>query len=296
MTIKATLTSETHRFTSAERKVQRCLLANYPAAGLATVAALAKQAGVSDPTVLRFATKLGYSGFSAFQSALIEEVGEQYNSPVSMVSALAGNETAQPVYRTMLLHMAGLLQRAAADLVTEDLDRIVDLLDDEKREIYCVGGRFSAMLAERMAMHLALVRRGVHYVENRSGRFFDLIADFGARTVLVVFDYRRYQPDIVSFARLAHARGASVVLFTDRWMSPAAQVATRTVVSPIETPTAFDTKVAAMAHVDAIVAGLVQRDPERARNRLGAIEEVRQAALMPGQDGALPARGRRRRP
>ena len=43
----------------AERKVARVLLSSYPSAGFETVAKLAARAGVSGPTVLRFANRLG---------------------------------------------------------------------------------------------------------------------------------------------------------------------------------------------------------------------------------------------
>ena len=67
----------------AEKKVARTLLANYPAAGLASAAALAKAAGTSTPTVLRLVSRLGIGGYPEFQAQLREEVTEQLSSPVS---------------------------------------------------------------------------------------------------------------------------------------------------------------------------------------------------------------------
>ena len=61
---------------NAERKVARALLARYPSAGLTTVAQLAGEAQVSAPTVLRFAGRLGYSGFADLQRALIAELND----------------------------------------------------------------------------------------------------------------------------------------------------------------------------------------------------------------------------
>ena len=52
----------------SERKVARALLADYPVAGLETVAALAGSAGVSPPTVVRFVARLGFSGHGPIQA------------------------------------------------------------------------------------------------------------------------------------------------------------------------------------------------------------------------------------
>ena len=66
----------------AERKVGRALLADYPVAGLAPVAELGAAAGVSAPTVLRFATRLGFAAYADFQAALKREISEELGSPV----------------------------------------------------------------------------------------------------------------------------------------------------------------------------------------------------------------------
>lgn len=68
--------------TDAERRVARELLADYPAAGLGTSHSLAKLAGVSAPTVVRFATRLGFSGFTDLQHHLRTEISQGGSSPV----------------------------------------------------------------------------------------------------------------------------------------------------------------------------------------------------------------------
>ncbi|MEQ9248071.1 MAG: MurR/RpiR family transcriptional regulator, partial [Nitratireductor sp.] len=51
------------QMTDAERKVAHTFLANYPSIGLSTVAEFAGLAGTSAPTVLRFVSRLGFSGY-----------------------------------------------------------------------------------------------------------------------------------------------------------------------------------------------------------------------------------------
>ena len=53
--------------------------------------------------------------------------------------------------------------------------------------------------------------------------------------VLVVFDYRRYQADTIESARVAAAQGCAVVVFTDPWLSPAANCARQVLVTSVET-------------------------------------------------------------
>ena len=68
--------------TDAERRVARELLTDYPAAGLGTSHSLAKAAGVSAPTVVRFAASVGFGGFTDMQHHLRAEISQSGSSPV----------------------------------------------------------------------------------------------------------------------------------------------------------------------------------------------------------------------
>src|SRR3954466_5668072 len=69
--------------TPAEKKVARSLLADYPSAGLASAATLAKVAGTSTPTVLRLLARLGIGSYPQFQGRRGSEGSVSMNSPVS---------------------------------------------------------------------------------------------------------------------------------------------------------------------------------------------------------------------
>src|ERR1044072_228871 len=70
-------------FTPSEKRAAPVLLSHYPFAGLETVAEFAARAGISAPSVLRFVTRLGFSGFPEFQKHLREELEAQLLSPLA---------------------------------------------------------------------------------------------------------------------------------------------------------------------------------------------------------------------
>src|SRR3546814_13794420 len=83
------------------------------------------------------------------------------------------------------------------------------------------------------------------------------LLDIGKRDTLIVFDYRRYQTDVVEFARQAEARGAHVVLFTDPWMSPIAEIADVVIIASVEVDSPYDSLAPAVAQIEALVAHAV---------------------------------------
>ena len=72
-----------------------------------------------------------------------------------------------------------------------------------------------------------------------------------------------------------------VVLFTDRWLSPAADVAGTVLPADVEAPSPFDSLVPAMAVLETVVAGVTDRLGEDGRRRLEAMEALRGRTTAP---------------
>ena len=87
------------QLTPAERRVCDALLGDYPVAGLQSITRLAEAAGVSTPTVIRLARKLGFDGFPELQSALRDEASAQMRAPIHRREAWPAGRTDLPAFR-----------------------------------------------------------------------------------------------------------------------------------------------------------------------------------------------------
>ena len=81
----------------------------------------------------------------------------------------------------------------------------------------------------------------------------------GKSSILFVLDVRRYQQDVIEFAQAADRRGATIVLLTDPWRSPAAQVADHMLTVPVDSPSVFDVLTPGMAMAEALVGAVAGR-------------------------------------
>lgn len=264
---------------SGERKVGRVLLANYPIAGLETVAELARRASVSPPTVVRFVTRLGFTGYPDFQRRLMREVHERLGSPLEQYGRAELQSTDDDLARAVRIFSSGIAS-TLDELPKSEFDRAVALLTEPRRRIALLGGRFSRMLAEYLGAHVALLRRDVVVVDDSELARLAVISDVRPGDVLVVFDYRRYDPQVGAVAQRAAERGAEIVLFTDRWLSPAADVAATVLPAEVQAPSPFDSLVPALALVEAVIAGVTDALGETGRQRLEAIEGMRGRAIV----------------
>lgn len=282
------------QLTVAERRVARALLAHYPIAGLETLAQLAARAEVSGPTVMRFVNRLGFEGYPAFQEALREEVQQKLTSSLELLERRP-LEPDEEVLSTSLSTFVDELQKTMAGVPPSEFEAVVDVLADERRPVLLTGGRFSQILSFYLAAHLAMMRAGCRYVAASPTPRFDELIDVTRRTVVVTFDYRRYQNSTIEFARRAARRGATIILFTDPWLSPIADVARHVLTSTVVAPSPFDSLVPAMGLVEAVVAGLAVRIGDRARPRMRELERLREGTTWGerelGFDGAWPGDG-----
>jgi DNA-binding MurR/RpiR family transcriptional regulator len=264
------------RLTAQERKAAQVLLTNYPAAGLAPVAEFAERARVSAPTVLRFVAKLGYAGYPDFQRQLREELEAQLASPLAKPARRAGSLSRErplvdPFAEAAIANLEGTFRH----LPEQDFTAIVELLCDRRRGVHLIGGRFTDALARYLAAHLGLVRPDVWHVPSGVGFRRDRLIDLKRRDVLIVFDIRRYQDDVVAFGRDAAARGAEIVLLTDQWISPLSRQARHVIACRVAAPSRWDSNVALLAVVEALTAAVTERLGDFARKRIEDLEKLR---------------------
>lgn len=261
----------------AERRVGRVLLADYPAAGFETVAVVAERARVSAPTVLRFVGRFGFRGFPDFQSGLRAELEERSASPLSLYEGASEREGDESLLDQGRRVFTAALAQTYDELPPHDVERAVELLSDPKRRITLTGGRFTAHLAQYLALHLMQLRDGVSVLSERTVERTAAMTSWGRRDVLVVFDYRRYEPDKAALVELLHERGGRVVLFTDPWLSPAAAHAEVVLAAQVTTPSPYDSLVPTMAVIETVVTGLVRALGEEAHARLKEGERLARA-------------------
>jgi DNA-binding MurR/RpiR family transcriptional regulator len=265
----------------AERRLARVLLASYPIAGLESVARFAERAAVSPPTVTRFITKLGFRGYPEFQESLRHEVQARLSSPLARYRDEPKRDSAVNDALDAATHNL----KTSQELLSErDLKEAVELLADVRRRVLVLGGRVSATLARYLTGQLHLLRPGISLVDAERSAPAQQLIDMRKTDLLVVFDYRRYQPDTIESARIAASHGCNVILFTDPWLSPASAFARQVLVTSVDMVGPFDSLVGAVAVVEALVVAVLRSLGPKAEARMQSLERLRAGDVLGGND------------
>jgi DNA-binding MurR/RpiR family transcriptional regulator len=174
----------------------------------------------------------------------------------------------------MFARFCSLMHEAQQSPDTDEIFRAVALLSDKSRKLIFAGGKFSHSVAEQLYLHSHLLRPGCELLSREPQQRMERSVDFGRAYVLTLFDFRRYQQDSIELALEAKKQRAKVIVMTDRWMSPIADVADVVLVVGVQCDSPFDTLVPAFALTETLISGVYGRLQKTAETRLSQLEEL----------------------
>ena len=275
--------SELPGFSKGQKQIARFILEHYDKAAFMTASRLGVTVGVSESTVVRFATELGYDGYPHLQRALQEMIRNKLTSVQRMEVAgdrMGGRDVLQTV-----LHADTDMIRVTLDEIDRDaFQGAVDALMGAKR-IYILGVRSSSALA---SFYFNLLFENVTLVHTNSvSEIFEQVLRVGPGDVLFGISFPRYSKRTLSAMKYARDRGARVIALTDSQLSPLARVADHVLLARSDMASFVDSLVAPLSVINALIVavGMSRRDEiEQTFNKLERIWEEYDVYEKPEDD------------
>jgi DNA-binding MurR/RpiR family transcriptional regulator len=273
-TIDELIRTRFNEFKPAERKIANHLLSNYPMAGLVSITELSKACKLSTPTVMRTLKRIGFTSFISFQKALKKELSVTLADPVERHGQWATGTPKEHILNRAAESVVSNLRDTLNQISHETFNQVVDLLADQDRSVHLVGGRITHAFSNYLATHLEVIRKGVFKLPLAVSLWSHHLLDMNEGDVLVVFDVRRYEADLISLVELALQKGAVVVLFSDQWLSPIAQQARYVFPVRIEAASGWDSGVATLFVVEALITAVESKLWPEASKRMTELEKA----------------------
>lgn len=271
--VKARILSEYDLLSKAQKKAADFIISNFDAAAMLSSTKLSMRAGVSEPTVVRFAYRLGYDGFSDMQKQIQQDYLTSFreDSPISD----ATNE-----YENMVeseIRAIRELQSYVSD--PTKLERIAKLvIDADIIEVFGYYGEHT--VAYELYMVLDAIRPNVHYYrENNIG--FREMAELNEHSVVISFLFDPYCPGTVELMKQAKEKGAALVVITDSLISPGAKLSDEVVCFSLrqESETGINSMAPAMLFIQLLLRAVKKLDHDRVLERT---RKVQSQLLQPG--------------
>lgn len=202
----------------AERKVGERLLANTKWFVRSSVAEIAKESGVSQPTVIRFCRSMGYKGLPEFKLQLSDEIS--HHGMPYVHEELNSDDSMQDVMEKVIGNTAAAILSSRQLLSAKSLTKAVNFMAKARRiEFYGAGN--SGIVAQD-AQH-KLFRFGISSVAYIDSHVQLMAASvLSPKDVLVVISHSGYSSDLLDAVNIAKDNGAKIIGLT-RENSPLGQ-------------------------------------------------------------------------
>ncbi len=249
------------------------ILEHYDQAAFMTAARLGRQLHVSESTVVRFASGIGYSGYPEMQAELAARVTSRLNAVERVGVKYAGRSQSEVIESVLASDMEN-IRATTESLDVAAFDAAVDILLEAKT-VYVIGIRSCAPLAEFLSFYLNMVRGGILLLKTTSlSEVFEQMLRVGREDAVIGIGFPRYSMRTLKALEFANDRNAKVITITDSVHSPMCLYSSCNLFAASDMVSIVDSLVAPLSVINALVVALCLKQPQTVRESLESLEGV----------------------
>lgn len=260
-------------FSKGQKKIGNFVLTHYEKAAFMTAARLGEAVGVSESTVVRFATELGFGGYPELQHTLQEMIRNKLTT-VQRIEITSDRISSGDVLSKILSMDIEKIQRTLEDTSPEEFDEVTDLVVGAEK-IFVLGVRSSSALAEFLCYYLYKVFDNVRNVKNTSSsEVFERIMNINEKDVFIAITFPRYSTRTVKAAKYAHDNGATVIAITDSHTAPIIQYADHVLLAKSDMASFADSLVAPLSLINALIVSIGLKKKKEVSEAFEKLERI----------------------
>ncbi|SFA76358.1 DNA-binding transcriptional regulator, MurR/RpiR family, contains HTH and SIS domains [Acetitomaculum ruminis DSM 5522] len=256
-----------------QKKIATYIIDNYDKAVFLTASKLGKVIGVSESTVVRFATQLGYKGYPQFQKALEEMVKNKLNS-IQRMEVTYGRITQSEIVDSVLHSDSEKIKHTIDNIDRKAFNTAVDIISNAKK-IYIIGIRSCSPLAEFLNFYLNLIFDNVVLLKTSSpSEIFEQMIRINEEDVIIGISFPRYSMRTLKALEFANNRRAKVITLTDSVYSPMNLYSSCNLLAKSDMVGIVDSLVAPLSLINALIVALCMKKQDEVVENLENLEKI----------------------
>lgn len=260
-------------FSKGQRRIANFIEEHYDEAAFMTAAKLGKIVGVSESTVVRFATEIGYSGYPNLQKAMQEMIRDKLTS-IQRIEVTTGRIGDKDVLDSVLNQDIEKIKRTIEEISREDFERTVDAIINAEH-IYIFGVKSASYIASFFGYYLDLMFGNVIMLNTTSKTTnYEKLFRITEKDVMIGISFPRYSTMAVDAMNFAQERGAHVVAITDSMVSPLVSTADSILIARSDIASIVDSLVAPLSLINALIVAMVIKRKDEVKETFSKLEQV----------------------
>jgi DNA-binding MurR/RpiR family transcriptional regulator len=257
------------QLTKSQKLLADYITSHYREAAFMTASQLARNLNLNEATVIRFAQRLGYSGYPD----LIQHVRELVHEELAPPSAQDA-DTQDTLHRLLSTELDG-VQRFVSHLSSNLTQEVVDLIARAER-VLVVGQGIAFPLAQLLSYSLRYM--GIPASSPQPDPFGLAMAvdEIGSGSLLIGLSAWGEGEEVANALRLANAKGAATVALSCSAISPCALVANLALTCPLSDELPLRSITGMVILMDALIQTLAAQDPQSLAAHRNAVEQAQE--------------------
>ena len=248
-----------------------------------TASRLGQAVGVSESTVVRFASQLGYKGYPEFQRAMGELVQSKLHD-VHRMEDVYGRISQSEILETVLKSDMERIKNTLENIDAHAFDLAVDMILDARR-IYVLGIRSCGSLAEFLAFYLNMMFDDVRLLHtSSSSELLEQMVRIGKEDVMIGISFPRYSIRTLKAMELANNRSARVITLTDSVHSPMNLYSSCNLIAKSDMSSVLDSLTAPLSVINALLLAVCMKKQGEVVKTLEMLEQVWEEYQVNGND------------
>lgn len=261
------------KMSKSHKKIATYIQEHYDQAVFMTAAKLGEELEISESTVVRFATGIGFEGYPEFQKALAECVKNKLNT-VQRMDEMYGKRSQSELINTVLNADIEKIQHTIEHLDVQAFDTAVETILNAKT-VYIMGLRSNEPLAAFLHFYLNMIRENVVLVSTSSiSETFEQMIRIGENDCFIGISFPRYSMRTLKAMEFANDRNAKVIAITDTVHSPMNLYSSCNLLARSDMVSIVDSLVAPLSVINALVVQLCLKRQDEVKKNLEMLEDT----------------------
>lgn len=270
--IKDKITSKYDSLPKNQRKIAEYFINNFDGIPFKNVNELSIETGVSVASIVRFAQRAGFDGFSGLRDAITESLQQKLN-----------NNEIYPLFEIhkikedILTDVANLDIKNINDTLNvverKTFDNVINLISKSER-VFTAGLGISYLLAEILAYQLTQVGISSTVLKHTHTIFNEQILFLNQKDLLIVFSFPPYSKETVEAAEFARKKKIDVIAVTNKPASPVTFFTKANLIVKSENMLFTNSFAAISVIINAIATACAIKNKSRAKKVLEETEEI----------------------
>lgn len=256
-----------------QKKIAHYIIENLDEAAFLTAVRIGKNIGVSESTVVRFASAMGYDGFPGFQEAMAAAVKGRLGA-ASRFDISDADINHSKILEYVLKGDSDKILDTLNNLDDNAFDTAIDMIS-EADNVYIVAVRTAAPIGEFLAFYLRMIVKNVRVVTtNSSSEIFEQMINVNQNDAVIGISFPRYSMRTLKALEFANNRSAKVIAITDSIHSPMNLYSSCNLFARSDMATVVDSMTAPMSLINAIIVALCVRNSKAVVKNLEELGSV----------------------